>query len=595
MPAAKLSSFFLPTLREAPSDADNVSAKLMLRSGMIRKVASGIYEWLPLGLRVLRKIEGIIREEMNAIGGQEVILPVVQPRALWDETARWGVYGKELLRLKDRKDGEFCFAPTAEEVVTDLVRREIRSWRQLPLMLYQIGLKFRDEIRPRFGVMRSREFLMKDAYSFHAGEEDVNRYYGEVVGAYKKIFNRCGLNFRPVEAQSGAIGGSFSHEFMVLAETGEETIVSCADPKCGYAANIERAEASRPEDAGRGASSADDPNFKKPEDIRTPGLHTVEEVADFLHESPKRFLKTQLYVLQGKPVMALLRGDHQLNEAKLAAHLGAPDIRRAGEEEYVKFLGCPVGFAGPQGHPDVPIHADFAALGVLNGVTGANKNDFHTIHINNPRDFKIAGSADLRMTTPDDPCPRCGGKIEWHKGIEVGHAFKLGTKYSQAMGATYLDKSQNPQPAVMGCYGIGVGRTVAAAIEQNHDANGIRWPAAIAPFHAVLIVLDEAEDSRVREAAEKLRGELPRAGLEILEDDREGSPGVKFKDADLIGIPLRVVLSKKSLDRGGAELKLRSAPQPEIAPIAECLPRSLSLLGFAAKEAAATTPEVSKL
>jgi prolyl-tRNA synthetase len=590
-PAAKLSRFFLPTLREAPSDADNVSAKLMFRSGMIRKVASGIYEWLPLGLRVLRKIERIIREEMDSIGGQEVSLPVVQPRALWDETSRWGVYGKELLRFKDRKDGEFCFAPTAEEVVTDLVRREIRSWRQLPLMLYQIGLKFRDEIRPRFGVMRSREFLMKDAYSFHAGEDDVTRYYGEVVGAYKKIFGRCGLNFRPVEAQSGAIGGSFSHEFMVLAETGEETIVSCADPQCGYAANIERAEASRPGDARTGPSSANDPNLKTPADIPTPGLHAVEEVAKLLGEQPRRFLKTQLYILHGKPVMALLRGDHQLNEAKLAAHLAAPEIRRANEDEYVKFLGCPVGFAGPQGHPDVPIHADYAALGVLNGITGANKNGFHARNINMWRDFNAAGQADLRMTTAGDPCPRCGRNLEWHKGIEVGHTFKLGIKYSQAMGATYLDKNQNPQPAVMGCYGIGVGRTVAAAIEQNHDAAGIRWPASIAPFHAVLIVLDLAADPRVREAAASLRSALLAAGVELLEDDREDSPGVKFKDADLIGIPLRIVLSKKSLDRGGAEIKLRSALQPEIVPLSECLPRSLALLGFSGKEAVAATTE----
>ncbi|OGR83689.1 MAG: proline--tRNA ligase [Elusimicrobia bacterium RIFCSPHIGHO2_02_FULL_57_9] len=564
----KLSRYFLPTLRQAPSDADNVSVQLMQRSGMIRKVASGIYDWLPLGLRVLRKVEIIVREEMNAIGGLEVWLPVIQPKSLWEETGRWQVYGKELLRIKDRKDAEFCFAPTAEEIITDLARKELRSWRQLPLMLYQFGLKFRDEIRPRFGVMRAREFLMKDAYSFHADETDAGAYYQKAYEAYKKIFNRCGLKFKPVEAQSGAIGGSCSHEFMVLAETGEATVVSCT--KCDYGANLERAEIKQI------PASSREP-LASIEEFATPGVHTVTDVAKLTWQSPAKFLKTQIYMVEGKALMVLIRGDHELNEAKLEAALGAP-VLRATEEQYAKAMGCPVGFAGPQGHNGLAIYADFAIQSVVNGITGANKAGRHAKGVNCNRDFQVEGFYDLRQATPEDPCPRCGGKTEFAQGIEVGQTFKLGTKYSKALEAVYLDKAQKPQVMVMGCYGIGVSRVVAAAIEQGHDANGIIWPLALAPFQVAVVVIDEADDARVRLAADKLIVELEAVGIEVLEDDRDLKPGVKFKDADLIGIPLRLVISRKTLDASCVEFKSRAGKEPEKWPLAEAAQKLVALI-----------------
>jgi prolyl-tRNA synthetase len=547
----KLSKYLLPTLREAPSDADNVSAQLMQRAGMIRKVASGIYDWLPLGLRVLRKVERIVRAEMDGIGGLEVDLPVIQPKALWEETGRWPVYGKELLRIKDRKDAEFCFAPTAEEVVTDLVRREVRSWRQLPVMLYQIGRKFRDEIRPRFGVMRAREFIMKDAYSFHADEADANAYYKTIYEAYKRVFVRCGLKFKPVLAQAGAIGGSFSHEFMVLAETGEETIVSCT--KCDYGANIERSEI-------KDTTTSPDPSLFKPlSEFDTQGKTTVADVAALVKRSSTEFLKTQLYMIDGKvPVIALMRGDHDLHEAKLAAAVGAPNLYRATPAQYEQVMGCKVGYGGPQGHTGVAIYADFSTKAVLNGVSGANKDGLHTDNFNIARELPdIKGFFDLRTATLEDPCPSCGSKTEFFKGIEVGHTFKLGTKYSQSMKAEYLDKAQKPQVMVMGCYGIGVSRVVAAAIEQGHDKDGIVWPSEIAPFQCAVVVIDENDDARVRPAVDKLVKALEAKGLDVLEDDRDGKPGVKFKDIDLIGIPHRFVVSKRMLDAGHVEYKKR--------------------------------------
>ncbi len=549
----KYSKTLIPTLREAPSDADNVSAQLMQRAGMIRKVASGIYDWLPLGLRVLRKVEKIVREEMNAADGQEVWLPVIQPKQLWEETGRWPVYGKELLRLKDRKDAEFCFAPTAEEVITDLARREIRSWRQLPAMFYQFGLKFRDEIRPRFGVMRAREFLMKDAYSFHADEADASAYYKRMYDAYKNVFKRCGLKFKPVEAQSGAIGGSFSHEFMVLAETGEETIVSCT--KCEYAANIERAEVKDQYAAPSAAS------FKPLTEFNTQNKTTVADVAALVGRPTTDFLKTQLYMIDGKvPVIALMRGDHELHEAKLAAAVGSPALYRASEAQYQQVMGCKVGFGGPQGHDGVAVYCDFATRAVLNGVTGANKDGLHADGFNIARDLPgLKGFADLRSATSEDPCPRCASRTEFYKGIEVGHTFKLGTKYSKSMKAEYLDKAQKPQTMVMGCYGIGVSRVVAAAIEQGHDKDGIVWPAEISPFDCAVVVLDEADDARVRPAVDALLKALAAAGLDALEDDRDGKPGVKFKDIDLLGIPHRLVVSKRTLDEGSVEHKRRGA------------------------------------
>jgi prolyl-tRNA synthetase len=576
----KFSRTLIPTLREAPSDADNVSAQLMQRAGLIRKVASGIYEWLPLGLRALRKVEQIVREEMNKVDGQEVWLPVIQPKQLWEETGRWGIYGKELLRLKDRKDAEFCFAPTAEEVITDLVRREIRSWRQLPAMFYQFGLKFRDEIRPRFGVMRAREFLMKDAYSFHVDEADATAYYKRVYDAYKSVFKRCGLKFKPVEAQSGAIGGSYSHEFMVLAETGEETIVSCT--KCEYAANIERAEVKDQYKAPDAAA------FKPLVEFDTQGKTSCADVAALVKRPLTDFFKTQLYMLDGKtPVLALMRGDHELHEAKLAAAVGSPALYRASEAQYQQVLGCKVGYAGPHGHPDVAVYCDFATRAILNGVNGANKNDMHVDNFNVARDLPgHKGFFDLRTVSADDPCPRCGGKTEFFKGIEVGHTFKLGTKYSKAMKAEYLDKAQKPQVMIMGCYGIGVSRVVAAAIEQGHDKDGIVWPAEIAPFHCAVVALDEADDARVRPAVDVLVKSLEAKGIEVLEDDRDGKPGVKFKDVDLIGIPHRLVVSRKTLDGGEVEYKRRGGASTERWKLDEAASRLKDLLGGAAPVAA---------
>ena len=579
----RYSRYLIPTLREAPSDADNVSAVLMQRAGMIRKLAAGLYDWLPLGLRTLRKVERIVREEMDRIGGQEVALPVVQPRELWDETGRWKVYGKELLRIKDRKNADFCFAPTAEEVITDLVRRDVRSWRQLPAMFYQFGLKFRDEIRPRFGVMRAREFLMKDAYSFHADDEDAGRFYEVAYQAYQRVFERCGLRFKPVEAQAGAIGGSFSHEFMVLAETGEETIVACT--QCSYGANVERAECLAPKPGA--------PEAPKPlEEVHTPNMGSVVEVSAHTGLPATKFLKTQLYLADGVPLMALVRGDHELNEPKLQTASGAALLERATDDQYRSIAGCDVGYAGPVHLPrwkdpkgqmvTVRVIADRSLEGLVNGLSGANRKDYHLANINAGRDFQPESYKDLRMAAPQDPCPRCGGKVEFTKGIEVGHTFKLGAKYSEKMSAVYIDAEQKSKVMIMGCYGIGVTRVVAAAIEQNHDDNGVIWPLALAPF-AVEIIPIEVDDEAVREAANALYKGLWEKGIETLLDDRPERPGVRFKDADLIGIPLRVVISKKTLADREVEFKRRDQPKAERLKLDEALER---LVDFAAPAAA---------
>ncbi|MBL0057705.1 MAG: proline--tRNA ligase [Elusimicrobia bacterium] len=543
----RLSRYLLPTLKELPSDADTVSARLMLRAGMIRKVASGLYEWLPFGLRVLRKVERIVREEMDRVGGLEVWLPVVQPKSLWEESGRWGAYGREMMRLKDRKDTEFCLAPTAEEVITDLVRREVRSYRELPLLLYQFGTKFRDEVRPRFGVMRAREFYMKDAYSFHADEASAESTYKMVLEAYTRIFTRCGLKFRPVEADTGAIGGNFSHEFMVLAETGEETIASCA--ACGYAANVERAE-SLPLPAESG-------DALPPEEVSTPGAGSVEAVAKLLNAPKEKFIKTVFYVADGQPVVALVRGDLELNEHKLQRVLGAKVMFKAGNDVYRQVAGCEPGFAGPV-QLKATLVADTSVMGVVNGISGANKTDVHLRHINPGRDFNPERVADIRMVKEKDPCPKCKSALSFFKGIEVGHAFKLGTKYSVAMNAGFLGEKGVKTPFVMGCYGIGVSRVVAAAIEQSNDAEGIRWSGGLAPFDVMVLPLS-VEEPRLMEATERLEKELTAAGLEVLVDDRDQRAGVKFKDADLLGIPWRVTVGEKKLALGHVEIKRRGA------------------------------------
>ncbi|MFQ5931815.1 MAG: proline--tRNA ligase [Nitrospiraceae bacterium] len=542
----RTSQVLIPTLREDPGEAETVSHRLMLRSGMIRKVAAGIYTYLPLGLRVLRKIEHIVREEMNRAGAQELLMPIASPAELWQETGRWGFYGKELFRFKDRHERDFCLGPTHEEVITDLIRREVRSYRQLPLICYQIQTKFRDEIRPRFGLMRGREFVMKDAYSFDKDEEGARLSYQKMYDAYNRIFTRCGLTFRPVEAETGMIGGTSSHEFMVLAETGEETIVYAQGGT--YAANVERAEVHPPTES---ASEPLRPLRKMP----TPGAHTVDEVTTLLQTTPQRLVKTLLYTTSQETVAVLLRGDHQVNGIKLAKLLGVTDLELTQPEKVVAITGAPVGFAGPIGLPHTRIIADYAVKALRNVIVGANEADTHYVDANWERDFSVEQFADLRNAQTGDPSPRGDGPLLVARGIEVGHVFMLGTKYSQAMGATFLDPQGREWPAVMGCYGIGIGRTAAAAIEQNHDTKGIIWPVAIAPFAIHLLPLNQS--ARVTEAARSLYHILIGAGVDVLWDDRDERAGVKFNDADLIGAPYQLVIGEKGLTQGTVELKER--------------------------------------
>jgi prolyl-tRNA synthetase len=546
----RYSQYLLPTLKEIPSEADVPSHQLMFRAGMIRKLASGIYSYLPLGLRAIQKVESIIREEMNRAGAIEVLLPFVQPAEIWQESHRWEEYGKELLRVRDRHNRDYCLGPTHEEVITDIARREIRSYRQMPINLYQIQTKFRDEIRPRFGVMRAREFIMKDAYSFDVDEKGADESYQKMVDAYTRIFTRCGLKFKMVEAESGVIGGTFSHEFMVLAETGEETIVSCTH--CSYAANIQKAEFKRPEASGR---ILDKELLKPLQKVLTPDKRTVEEVTQFLQVSPKDLIKTLIFDTDKGCIAALVRGDHEISEKKLKAVLGTENLQLAGEETVEELTHAPKGFAGPIGL-SIPLLADLDIQKMANFVTGANEKDTHFIHVNPVRDFKVDQFLDIRKFSPGDLCPLCGKETRIDKGIEVGHTFKLGTKYSKAMGATYLDDQGKEKEIVMGCYGIGIGRTVAAAIEQSYDQNGIIFPMPIAPFQILLLPVNLKID-QIQETAEQLYQNLLEEKVEVLYDDREETPGVKFKDADLIGIPLRVTLGEKNLKKGLVEVKKR--------------------------------------
>jgi prolyl-tRNA synthetase len=561
---------FLPTLREVPTEAEVISHQLMFRAGMIRKLAAGIYSWLPLGLRVLRKVENIVREEMNRAGAQEVLLPGVQPAELWQESGRWEAYGKELLRLKDRHDREFCLGPTHEEVITDLVRNEIRSYKQLPLNLYQIQTKFRDEIRPRFGVMRGREFGMKDAYSFDQDEPGVEAAYRKMFEAYTRIFERCGLRFRSVEAQSGNIGGSFSHEFMVLADTGEDLIAVCG--RCGYAANLEKAE------VGAGVAVKSEEPMAPLSKAPTPGRRTVEEVCAFLKVPASKLTKTLIFETSKGPLAALVRGDRELNPFKLEAAAGGSGLAMASAEVIAKVTGGPLGFSGPVGLK-LPIFTDREVAAMRNFVTGANAPDLHYTGANPGRDFDPGTVADLRQAAEGDPCPRCEGSLGMTRGIEVGHVFKLGTKYSAAMKATFLDAEGKERLLVMGCYGIGTGRTVAAAIEQNHDESGIIWPVPLAPFHVYLLPIN-VNDEKVKAAADGLERDLLAAGLEVVYDDRAERPGVKFKDADLLGIPLRIVVGEKTLAKGSVEFKRRRDKEARLVPLAEAVEQSKKELGL---------------
>jgi len=565
----RLSTLLAPTLRDDPADAEVVSHKLMVRAGMIRQVARGIYDFLPLGLRSVRRFETIVREEMDRAGAQEILMPTVIPAELWQESGRWGHYGPELLRLKDRNQRDFCFGPTHEEVVTDLVRREVRSYRDLPLNLYQIQVKFRDEVRPRFGLMRGREFIMKDAYSFHVDADDARREYQVMFDTYTRIFERCGLTFRPVEAGTGAIGGSLSHEFQVLAASGEDAIVSCE--RCGYAANVEKAEV-RPVPAPDGASAA----LAR---VSTPGQRTIEEVSAFLGVAAERFVKTLVYeTAEGAPVVVLVRGDHEASETKLQAALGGTPIGLAPEATVERVTGAPLGFAGPVGL-SVRILADASLRGIRGAVSGANRADEHVTGLEHERDFGKAELVDLRQARAGDACPRCdGGVFAEHRGIEVGQVFYLGTKYSKAMGATFLGADGQERPIEMGCYGVGITRTVAAAVEQHHDERGIVWPAPLAPFGAHVVPVKSGEGP-LREAAERVVAELEGAGVDTLIDDRDERPGVKFNDADLIGLPVRITVGPRGLDKGCVEVKRRSESEPTEVPLAEVAARVQAMVG----------------
>ena len=548
----RYSEMFLPTLREVPSDAEIISHQLMIRAGMIRKLTSGIYTYLPLGYRVIRKLERIIREEMDRAGAQEVFMPTVQPRELWEESGRWNLYGKELLRFKDRNDRDCCLGPTHEEVITDLVRNEIKTYRHLPRNLYQIQTKFRDEIRPRFGVMRCREFGMKDAYSFDADEEGAEINYQKMFDAYTEIFKRCGLEFRAVEADTGSIGGSFSHEFMVMAATGEDSLVFCSN--CDYAANLEKAEIAAPE-----IHPVHKEDMLPLEFVHTPNMRTIEEVSSFLRVAPRDIVKTMIYTADGNPVAVLVSGDEEVNEIKVKNYLNCDVLEMATDDVIHEVTGAPRGFAGAVGIK-VKIIADYSLSNMTNFVMGANKEDYHVKNVNIGRDVSVAAFADLRIARETDMCARCGRALKFARGIEVGHVFKLGTKYSKAMKAQDLDKNGKERYMIMGCYGIGVGRTVAAAIEQNHDENGIVWPVPLAPYQVIITPVN-VKDDKIKQISVKLYETLQQGGIEVILDDRDERAGVKFKDADLIGIPLRVTVGQKLLIEGVLEVKIRRTGQ----------------------------------
>lgn len=574
----RLSSLYVPTRKEDPADAEVASHRLLIRGGYMRQLARGIYSFLPLGWRSIRKIEAIIREEMDRAGAHEVHMPSVQPAELWEESNRWSEYGVELLRFKDRKGGDFCLGPTHEEVITDLVRGEVTSYKQLPMNLYQIQTKFRDEARPRFGLMRGREFIMKDAYSFDVDAEGALQSYDAMFDAYTRICERMGFDFRAVEADTGNIGGSRSHEFQVLADTGEDEIVSCTE--CEYAANVEKAEIKVEVEARvEGDDVADI------EKVRTPDKGTIEEVSEFLGRKPEEFIKTLLFVAQEEELFAVIvRGDHEANELKLKSFLNegrdddakVVDLRLAYDDEVETATGAPVGYAGPV-DLDVPVYADLAVQPMINAVTGANEADQHFINVNPGRDFEVTEYADLRKARGGDTCGRCGGTFESFRGIEVGHVFYLGTKYSKAMDATVLDHNGKAVPMEMGCYGIGVTRILAAIVEQNHDDHGIIWPRAIAPYEVTILPLQTNKEDVV-DAGEKLYSELTDAGFEVLLDDRDDRAGAKFKDADLIGVPVRIAIGSRGLSDGNVEVKPRGGDEVVDVPLDEVVDYVKNLL-----------------
>ncbi len=553
----RVSKMFAPTLREVPAEAEVVSHQLMLRAGFLRKSAGGMYNYLPLAWRVLKKIENIVREEMDASGAQELLMPIVQPAEIWQESGRWGVYGEEMFRLKDRHNREFCLGPTHEEMVTSLIRGDVRSYRQLPMNVYQIQNKFRDERRPRFGLMRGREFIMKDAYSFDRDEAGLDVSYKLMYDAYTRIFTRCGLTFRPVEADSGAIGGSGSHEFMVIADSGEAEIVYCNE--CDYAANVEKAEMH--------VIEAPEEEAKAVEEVKTPNCKTIADVCAYLNLPVDKSVKAVAFNSEKGLILCFVRGDHEVNEIKVINTVGVNEVEMA-EESLLAAAGTVGGYMGPVGiDPEKTIVVvDSTVMKMHNICCGANKEGYHLLNVNPGRDFTPTYVADIRLIQEGDPCPHCGGKVSKARGIEVGQVFKLFTKYSEAMHATFLDENGKEKPMVMGCYGVGVSRTMAAAIEQNNDKDGMIWPVAIAPYE-VLVVPVNTKDEASTQKAEAIYEELKKAGVEAVIDDRNERPGVKFKDADLIGYPLRVVVGPKTLAEGKLEVKVRRTGEVQMLPI----------------------------
>ncbi len=557
------SKYYLETTRDNPADAEVVSHRLMVRSAMLKKHASGIYSYQPSGWRSLRKLMAIVRRELDAIGALELSMPAVQPAELWQESGRWQAYGKELLRIRDRHEREFCFGPTHEELVTDLVRRDVKSYRQLPLNLYQIQTKFRDEIRPRFGLMRGREFLMKDAYSFHVDAECLERTYREMHDAYSRIIAACGLEFVVVEADSGAIGGSRSHEFMVIADTGESALLGCSS--CGYGANVEKASSPLVSSCRRPADRL--------EELPTPGMTSIAAVAAHLGVSARDLVKTLIYRADGASVAVVMRGDRAVNEVKLKNFLVAQDMALASDDEVRATTGARVGFAGPIGLAGgVRLLADESVRDMDGFIAGGNRDDLHFGGVRWGRDARPEAFVDLLVVEGGDPCPRCGSGLAASRGIEVGHIFQLGTKYSESMGCTFADAEGAERPMVMGCYGLGIGRTLAAAIEQNHDDDGIIWPQALAPFEVLLLLLN-TNDPKVVAVSETLYAGLRAAGVDVLYDDRDQRPGVKFKDADLIGVPWRVVVGAKALAGGEVELSARRDRERELVPVDAAIAR----------------------
>ena len=553
----RVSKLYAPTLREVPAEAEVVSHQLMLRAGFMRKAAGGIYTYLPLAWRVLKKIERIVREEMDAKGSQELLMPIVQPAEIWQESGRWDVYGAEMFRLQDRHNRCFCLGPTHEEMVTTLIRGDVRSYRQLPLSVYQIQNKYRDERRPRFGLMRGREFIMKDAYFFDRDEAGLDKSYQDMYDAYTNIFTRCGLNFRPVEADSGAIGGSGSHEFMVIADSGEAEIVFCTS--CDYAANVEKAELFPLE--------AQEEAMLTKEEVVAPDCKTIADVCAYLKLPVDHSVKAVAYNSEKGLILCFVRGDHEVNEIKVINTCGVIDLEMATEEQ-LAAAGTVGGYMGPVGidNKKVIVVVDATVMKMHNVCCGANKEGYHFINVNPGRDFTPTYVADIRLIQEGDPCPHCGGEVSKARGIEVGQVFKLFTKYSSALKATYLDENGKEQPMVMGCYGVGVSRTMAAAIEQNYDDNGIIWPIEIAPYH-VLVVPVNTKDEASAAKAEEIYMQLKKVGLETVIDDRNERPGVKFKDADLIGYPLRVVVGPKTLTEGNLEVKIRKTGEIRYLPL----------------------------